>query len=138
MPEPVTTATMPAGPFAMEKAAATAAVLAARDEILDLSHRIHANPEPAFEEVQAATWVAAAIAGHGYAVEHPVGPFENVAGGLRDLREPVSHTDVLRSLAGEDERETRPRLHFLVHWETNALQTAPGARQSPTEQNSRG
>ena len=33
-----------------------------RDEILDLSHRIHANPEPAFEEHQAAAWVAEALA----------------------------------------------------------------------------
>jgi amidohydrolase len=67
------TATPAAAPFADEKGRAAAAVDAARDEILDLSHRIHANPEPAFEEVQAATWVAAAVAGHGYAVEHPVG-----------------------------------------------------------------
>ena len=46
---------------------------AAREEILDLSHRIHANPEPAFEEVRAAAWVAEAVARHGYAVEHPAG-----------------------------------------------------------------
>ena len=32
------------------------------DEILDLSHRIHANPEPAFEEHQAAAWVAEVLA----------------------------------------------------------------------------
>ena len=44
----------PAEPFADVKARAADAVEAARDEILDLSHRIHANPEPAFEEHQAA------------------------------------------------------------------------------------
>lgn len=55
------------------KARAAAAVQAARPEILELSHQIHANPEPAFEEIQAATWVAEAIASHGYAVEHPAG-----------------------------------------------------------------
>ena len=49
------------------------AVEAARDEIVGLSHRIHANPEPAFEEVQAATWVAEALRDHGFAVEHPAG-----------------------------------------------------------------
>jgi amidohydrolase len=49
------------------------AVQAARDEILDLSHRIHANPEPAFEEHQASTWVADVIRRHGYEVEHPAG-----------------------------------------------------------------
>ena len=63
----------PAEPFADVKGRAAAAVEAARAEILDLSHRIHANPEPAFEEHRAATWVAEAVARHGYAVEHPAG-----------------------------------------------------------------
>jgi metal-dependent amidase/aminoacylase/carboxypeptidase family protein len=40
------------------KSRVATAVTAHRDEILELSHRIHANPEPAFEEVQAAAWVA--------------------------------------------------------------------------------
>jgi amidohydrolase len=62
-----------AAPFADEKGRAAAAIDAARDEILGLSHRIHANPEPAFEEVKAAGWVAEVVARHGYAVEHPVG-----------------------------------------------------------------
>ena len=62
-----------ASPFADEKGRAAAAIESARDEILELSHRIHANPEPAFEEVQAAGWVADAVGAHGYAVEHPVG-----------------------------------------------------------------
>lgn len=55
------------------KARAAAAVEANRDEILALSRAIHADPEPAFEEHRAAARVAAAIAGHGYAVEHPAG-----------------------------------------------------------------
>jgi amidohydrolase len=55
------------------KARAAAAVEASRDEILELSRAIHADPEPAFEEHRAAARVAAAIAGHGYAVEHPAG-----------------------------------------------------------------
>ena len=63
----------PAEPFADVKGRAAAAVEAARAEILDLSHRIHANPEPAFEEHRAAAWVAEAVARHGYAVEHPAG-----------------------------------------------------------------
>ena len=62
-----------ASPFADEKGRAAAEVEAARDEILELSHRIHANPEPAFEEVKAAGWVADAVRAHGYAVEHPAG-----------------------------------------------------------------
>jgi amidohydrolase len=55
------------------KARAAAAVEQAREEILDLSHRIHANPEPAFEEHQAAAWVAEVLERHGYQVEFPVG-----------------------------------------------------------------
>ncbi len=62
---------MPATPEL--KARAAAAVEAARAEIVDLSARIHANPEPAFEEQRAAAWVAEAIARHGYAVELPAG-----------------------------------------------------------------
>ena len=72
MIEPLTTV-RPAEPFADLKARATAAVEDARDEILGLSHRIHANPEPAFEEHQAAQWVAEVVARHGYAVEAPAG-----------------------------------------------------------------
>jgi len=50
-----------------------AAVRANRDEILDLSRRIHANPEPGFEERQASAWVAEVLARHGYTVERPAG-----------------------------------------------------------------
>ena len=69
------------------KARATAAVEANRDEILALSRAIHADPEPAFEEHRAAARVAAAIAAHGYAVEHPAGRLATavrgrLAGGL--------------------------------------------------------
>jgi amidohydrolase len=71
----VTTATSahPAGPHADVKQRIADAVEAHRDEILGLSRRIHANPEPAFEEYQAAEWVAEAVGGHGFAVERPVG-----------------------------------------------------------------
>jgi amidohydrolase len=50
-----------------------AAVEAAREEIIGLSHRIHDNPEVAFEEHQAAGWIAETLAGHGFAVERPAG-----------------------------------------------------------------
>jgi amidohydrolase len=77
----------PAEPFADAKARLAQAVAEARDEIIELSHRIHAAPEPAFEEHQAAAWVAEAIARHGYAVERPAGRLETalrgrLAGGL--------------------------------------------------------
>jgi amidohydrolase len=70
---PDLTATRPAPPFIDAKARLAAAVEAARDELLDLSHKIHANPEPAFEEVQAAGWIAETLERHGFTVEHPAG-----------------------------------------------------------------
>jgi len=63
----------PAGPDATAKRRIAAAVDAARDEILDLSHRIHARPEVAFEEEQASAWVAEVLARHGFSVERPAG-----------------------------------------------------------------
>jgi len=63
----------PAEPYSEAKRRLAAAVESASAEILDLSHRIHANPEPAFEEAQAAGWIAEALRRHGYAVEHPAG-----------------------------------------------------------------
>ena len=63
----------PAGPHADLKRRVADAVIAAADEILDLSHRIHASPETAFEETQASAWVAETLRAHGYEVEHPAG-----------------------------------------------------------------
>jgi amidohydrolase len=70
---PSLTTTRPAEPHADAKARLALAVEAARDEILELSHRIHADPEPAFEEHHAAAWVAEILRSHGYIVEHPAG-----------------------------------------------------------------
>ena len=75
--------TRPAPPFADAKAALAASVERNRAEILDLSHRIHANPEPAFEEVQAATWIAEILARDGFAVERPAG---RLATAIRAIR----------------------------------------------------
>jgi amidohydrolase len=72
MPAALTTS-QPAGPFEEGKRRIAAAVDGARAEILDLSHRIHANPEPAFEEHQSAAWCAEVLAAHGFAVELPAG-----------------------------------------------------------------
>jgi amidohydrolase len=79
----------PGGPHAEVKARLAAAVEAHRDEILALSHAIHADPEPAFEEVRAAERVAAAVRRHGYEVEHPAGSLATaVRGRLRGDRAP--------------------------------------------------
>jgi amidohydrolase len=67
------TETPPATPYASAKTRLAAAVEAARPEVIDLSHRIHADPEPAFEEVHAAAWIAEILARHGFIVEHPAG-----------------------------------------------------------------
>jgi amidohydrolase len=63
----------PAQPHEDAKAQLAATVEANRAEILDLSHRIHANPEVAFEEHQAAAWIAETLARHGFEVEAPAG-----------------------------------------------------------------
>jgi amidohydrolase len=51
------------------KAQAVAAVDAMRGELEALSERIHAHPELAFQEVQAAEWLAAELSRHGFVVE---------------------------------------------------------------------
>lgn len=65
--------TEPAAPHADAKRRIAAAVQAARDELLGLSHRIHANPEPAFEEHRAAAWCAEVLGAHGFEVALPAG-----------------------------------------------------------------
>jgi len=70
---PDLTAVRPAAPHADVKARLAGAVTAASGEILDLSHRIHANPEPAFEELQASSWVADLLRAHDFEVQHPAG-----------------------------------------------------------------
>ena len=119
-------AARPAEPFADLKARAAAAIEDARDEILDLSHRIHANPEPAFEERQAAAWVAEAIARHGYAVEQPVGQPRN-----RRAR-PAHRRPRRRTARGSGSSPSTTR---CLAWATAAATTRwrrPGsARRSP-------
>ncbi|HEY7827025.1 MAG TPA: M20 family metallopeptidase [Candidatus Limnocylindrales bacterium] len=79
--------TKPAGPGESAKARIAAAVEASRDEILGLSHDIFSHPEQAFEEVQAAGWIAASLRSHGYSVEHPAGSLATaVRGRLRGGR----------------------------------------------------
>jgi amidohydrolase len=51
------------------KEAAGAVVSAARDDLIDLSHRIHAHPELLFEEFQSSTWVASALSDGGFSVD---------------------------------------------------------------------
>jgi amidohydrolase len=77
------TPVQPAPPHADVKRRLAEAIEAHRDEILELSHRIHANPEPAFEEHKAAAWVAEAVARHGFAVEHPAGRLATAVRGVR-------------------------------------------------------
>jgi amidohydrolase len=74
----------PAGPHEAAKARLAAAVDAAREDILELSHRIHANPEPAFEEVQAASWIATILRERGFDVEHPAGSLATAIRATKD------------------------------------------------------
>lgn len=52
------------------------AVAAVTAEATELSHRVHAHPEIAFEERDAARWTAELLARHGFEVEAPVGGLE--------------------------------------------------------------
>ncbi|HYI65930.1 MAG TPA: M20 family metallopeptidase [Candidatus Limnocylindrales bacterium] len=45
-------------------------------EALELSHRVHANPEVAYQEQQAASWTAELLERHGFEIERPVGGLE--------------------------------------------------------------
>lgn len=51
------------------KEAARAAVEAAADDLVALSHRIHAHPEVCFEEEQSSAWAAGVLSAGGFAVE---------------------------------------------------------------------
>ncbi len=53
-----------------------AAVDAVLPEALDLSHRVHAAPEIAFEEHQASRWTADLLGQHGFEVTAPAGGLE--------------------------------------------------------------
>lgn len=75
------------GHLADVKRRIAAAIDDAQAEIVDLSHRIHANPEIAYEERLASAWVAEAIVRRGFAVERPVGSLATaVRGSLRGGR----------------------------------------------------
>jgi metal-dependent amidase/aminoacylase/carboxypeptidase family protein len=52
------------------------AVEAVLPDALDLSHRVHANPEIAFEERQAAAWTAELLDRNGFEVTAPAGGLE--------------------------------------------------------------
>ncbi len=53
-----------------------AAVAQVTPHALELSHRVHANPEIAFEERQASAWTAELLEGHGFEITRPVGGLE--------------------------------------------------------------
>lgn len=50
-----------------------AAVDAVLPDALELSHRVHAAPEIAFEEHQASRWTAELLAQHGFEITAPAG-----------------------------------------------------------------
>jgi amidohydrolase len=91
----------PAAPHAEGKRRLAGAVEANREEILALSHRIHAAPEIAYEEHQAAAWCAAILAAHGFDVELPAG---RLATAIRAVR---------RGGRGGD----RPRIGILAEYD---------------------
>jgi amidohydrolase len=93
----------PAQPFADAKRRLAEAVQARRQEIVELSHQIHANPEPAFEEHLAAEWVAEAIGRHGYTVTRPAGSLVTAVEG--------------RLAGGRPEGGSGPRIGILAEYD---------------------
>jgi amidohydrolase len=83
VPSGTLTNTRPAPPHDEAKARLAAAVESNRDEIVGLSRRIHANPEVAYEERQAAAWVVDALAGHEFDIEAPAGRLETAIRAVR-------------------------------------------------------
>ena len=59
--------------IASAKSAANACIHRARDDLVDLSHRIHGDPELGFEEHHAAGWICEILHDAGFAVESGVG-----------------------------------------------------------------
>ena len=55
------------------KALIADAVDSLADDLEQLSHRIHANPELAYQEIKAAGWLAELLTAQGFAVERGVG-----------------------------------------------------------------
>src|SRR5271154_3703639 len=51
-------------------------VLASGEDLIGLSHRIHAHPELSFEEVSASTWCADALEAGGFEVTRHVADIE--------------------------------------------------------------
>lgn len=54
------------------KSAAQERFDSARDEVIELSHRIHAHPEMGFEEVKASAWLCESLDEAGFAVEQGI------------------------------------------------------------------
>ena len=54
------------------------------DALLELSHRIHANPEILFQEVQASQWLADSLEARGFRVERGVGGLPTAFRAVRD------------------------------------------------------
>jgi amidohydrolase len=54
----------------------TAAIDAAADDLVALARRIHAHPETAFNEHQAAAWLTETLARHGFVVERGIAGLE--------------------------------------------------------------
>jgi amidohydrolase len=75
---------VPAEPHGAAKRMLAAAVSALAPEIVELSHRIHASPEPAFEEVKAAGWISETLERHGFRVQRPAGRLPTAIRAVRE------------------------------------------------------
>ena len=84
-----------------------------REELVDLSLRIHAHPETAFQEQQASAWLAEYLERHGFRVERGIclGEIGRGAEGLVHLQAAV---DVLLRTLPEEHDQVQRGLRALV------------------------
>jgi amidohydrolase len=89
------------------------------EALLELSHRIHANPEIRFEEFQASTWLADALEERGFRVERGVGGFPTAfratmagKGGGREAGQ-----DGGRAATPDGARATGPNIAILCEYD---------------------
>ena len=62
------------------KEQAKLAIDEARDEVVELSRKIQANPETAYQEVRAARWVSDTLQGHDFEVQRGLGGLDTAFG----------------------------------------------------------
>jgi amidohydrolase len=101
------------------KAAARAAIDAASTTLFDVSAKMHAEVELAFEEVKAQAWLCSALEGAGFAVERGLGSLKTAFRGTVTSNRPGSRMESRpRSQPGSQPgSQVGPRVAFLCEYD---------------------